>query len=104
KVAEKGFRKGGFGAFDEMLKKEYSYLNEEDAQRILNVVGEEFIIRDEGQVALISSVKTDQVHKNEVLARLSQLEGPLVFDMGYLTTHLVKLLQEDFNKLVNLSF
>lgn len=103
KAVEKGFRPDGFDAFTTMLKQDYGYLSEDDANIMLDVVGEEFIIEDEGQVAIISTIKTDQLHKNEVLHKLSQLEGPLVFDMGYLTTHLVKLLQEDFNKLVNLS-
>lgn len=103
KAVQRGFRPDGFDAFATMLEQDYGYLNEDDAKVMLDVVGEEFMIEDEGQVALISTIKTDQVHKKEVLQTLSQLEGPLVFDMGYLTTHLVKLLQEDFNKLVNLS-
>ena len=103
KAVEKGFRPDGFDGFATMLQQDYGYLSEADAKVMLDVVGEEFIIEDEGQVALISTIKTDQVHKNEVLRKLSLLDGPLVFDMGYLTTHLVKLLQEDFNKLVNLS-
>lgn len=103
KAVEKGFRPDGFHAFAMMLKQNYGHLNEVDAKTMLDVVGEEFIIEEEGQVSLISTIKTDQVHKSEVLRKLSRLEGPLVFDMGYLTTHLVKLLQEDFNQLVNLS-
>src|SRR5690606_10728679 len=38
-----------------------------------------------------------------VLKALGGLEEPLVFDKGFLASQLVILLQEDFNKLVNIS-
>lgn len=102
-ASKAGFRSDGFVDFKKLLKADYSLLDEEDAKTIFSVIGEDFIIQDEGQVAVISSIKTDPANKKAVLQRLEHINGPLVFDMGYLTAHLVKLLQEDFNKLVNLS-
>lgn len=98
-----GFKANGFGEFETSLNKEYELLKNQDVERILSVVGEDFIIRSGDSVTIISSVKTSKENKKQVLEALSSLEEPLVFDKGYLASQLVTLLQEDFNKLVNLS-
>ncbi len=98
-----GFRANGFDALEAFLTQEHALLKDEDVAHVLSVIGEDFIIRSGEGVSIVSSVKTTQENKEQVLEALSAMEEPLVFDKGFLASQLVNLLQEDFNKLVNLS-
>src|SRR5690606_13323774 len=50
-----------------------------------------------------TTVKTSAEHKPLVIDVVNKVPGTLIFDKAYVTAHLVELLQEDFNVLVNLS-
>ena len=100
---EAGFNSNSFRGFEHLLKSDFETLSEEDLTGMLSVFGEDLIIRDKNGVSLISSLKTNRENKAAVLAALGGLKESLIFDKGYLTAHLVELLQQDFNKLVNLS-
>jgi uncharacterized protein len=54
-------------------------------------------------VSVLSSVKLSAEDKPRVLQQLATLPGVLILDKGYLTSRLIVLLKEDFNKLVNIS-
>ncbi|MFN6946520.1 MAG: MMPL family transporter [Cytophagaceae bacterium] len=102
-ASQVGFRADGFGGLQKLLDVNYKPLSESDIADILSVVGEDFIIRSGDSVSVISSIKTSRENKAQVYEELGIAKGSLAFDQGYITAHLVQLLQEDFNKLVNLS-
>ncbi len=98
-----GFQPTAFADFEKLLKQDYSLLEKQDITPILSVFGDDLIIPHSDSVSLVSSVKMSTDDKNTVLQAFEQQPGTLIFDRGYFTAQLVELLQEDFNKLVNLS-
>ncbi|WP_224995957.1 1-acyl-sn-glycerol-3-phosphate acyltransferase [Cesiribacter sp. SM1] len=98
-----GFQAAGFKDFEQLLRKDFSLLKEEDASEIFSVVGEDMIIQSGDSVAIITTVKTNAANKKLVLQAFNRAEGTLIFDKAHFTNRLVELLQEDFNLLVNLS-
>ncbi len=102
-AAALGFRANGFDAFEHALYKEYELLTSRDIAHIISVIGEDLIISRGDTVTIVSSIKTTKENKEEVLKTLGSMKEPLVFDKGFLASQLVTLLQEDFNRLVNLS-
>ncbi|AHM59753.1 phospholipid/glycerol acyltransferase [Flammeovirgaceae bacterium 311] len=98
-----GFQATGFKDFEQLLRRDFSLLQEKDADDIFAVVGEDLIIRSGDSVTVITTVKSNAANKKLVLSEFSRVDGPLIFDKAYFTDRLVELLQEDFNMLVNLS-
>ena len=103
-AARLGFKANTFNAFDSLLHQNQPGLDQEDVRQILSVFGEDLIINNaDGSVSVISSIKLAAEDKPKVLEQLAALPGVVMLDKGYLTSRLIVLLKEDFNKLVNIS-
>lgn len=99
-----GFRENTFSAFNELLTHRYETISMEEANKVLEVFGEDLIISNpDGSVSIVSSAKLAAKYKPVVLATLATLPEIIIMDRAYLTSRLVTILQEDFNMLVNIS-
>ncbi|MGK7389890.1 MAG: MMPL family transporter [Candidatus Cyclobacteriaceae bacterium M2_1C_046] len=99
----KGFKKEAFRSLEETFKGDYDNLSEEDVEEVFKVFGEDLIIEGEDKISVISSAKMSTQNKPVVMNTFENLPGTIIFDQGYMTNRLIELLQEDFNKLVNIS-
>ncbi|WMJ72388.1 MMPL family transporter [Cytophagaceae bacterium ABcell3] len=103
KASQTGFKADGFSTFETLLKNTYAPLEQEHIEKIFSVFGDDYIVSQNGKVSVISTIKTTTEHKASVINVLEELDAALAFDKSYLTSSLIRLLQEDFNKLVNIS-
>jgi uncharacterized protein len=99
-----GFNTNTFAAFDSLLNMPYTNISTEYFDELMAILGEDLIIKDEdGSVSVITIIKLSNENKPQVLEEVAAIAGVTILDRGHLTTMLVSLLNEDFNKLVNIS-
>ena len=104
-AGELGFAPGTFKDFSQMLSSANGEITDQSAEVMLEAFGDNFITREKsGEVAIIAKVNVDPDKKQEILSQLENVPQAIILDRGYLTSKLVVLLKEDFNKLVNISF
>jgi len=104
KAEARGFNAGTFSEFDSLVEDSYDHIAEESLAQLMQVIGEDLVIKNKDHtVSVLSTVKLPAQNKSMVLERLENIGGLLILDRGYLTSKLVTLLKEDFNKLVNIS-
>lgn len=99
----KGFKKEAFGALEKTLQTNYEHLSQEDVNAVFEVLGEDLIIEGDDKISVISSAKMSTESKPTVMNAFRNVPNTIIFDQGYMTSRLIELLQEDFNKLVNIS-
>jgi len=99
-----GFNANTFQSFDSLLSVDHKSISTKELDKLMSVLGEDLAIKNQGgTVSVLSSIKLSAEAKPDVLAQLEKVPGVLILDRGYITSKLVVLLKEDFNKLVNIS-
>ncbi|HNP19728.1 MAG TPA: 1-acyl-sn-glycerol-3-phosphate acyltransferase [Fulvivirga sp.] len=99
-----GFNTNTFAAFDSLLNRPYDNIGTEYLDELMSIIGEDLIIKNgDGSVSVLTIIKLSKDNKPQVLEDVEAVEGITILDRGHLTTKLVSLLNEDFNKLVNIS-
>lgn len=99
----KGFRKGAFARFEELLNKKF-----EVCHYTQNEIGEvpalrEWIDRNNTSSVLISRLLLDEENKSEVYAAIEQMPGTLIVDRAWFSSILLEHTVDDFNYILLIS-
>lgn len=100
---KKGFRDGAFARFDEMVEREYEPCRYDAASLVDVPVLSEWITHSGGVPALISRVKIEPQHKDEVYAAIDKIGRTTVIDRAYFSSKMVAAASDDFNFILLIS-
>jgi hypothetical protein len=98
-----GFNEGAFKALETLLNKEYSILTIEDYKTVNTLFLNEFYSENEGFQTLSTIVKTDSLHRSQVIEAMEQNQLVLI-DRKHLNEQFLGQIKDDFKSLINYSF
>ncbi|OFX80045.1 MAG: hypothetical protein A2X12_10525 [Bacteroidetes bacterium GWE2_29_8] len=106
-ISEKGklfhFKESAFNDFYKLLDKNFSTVSIDEFELIKNNFLSNYINSTNNTYYVASILKVDLKHKNELLKKLNNIEGIIVFDKQIFVNKLFDILKENFNKLSLLS-
>ncbi|MEC5146740.1 1-acyl-sn-glycerol-3-phosphate acyltransferase [Chitinophaga sp. 212800010-3] len=94
-----GFSATAFDTFNALLNKNFEQLTP-DALKVLRSgnLGD-FIIHKNGNTSVVTLLKVDPAHKQEVYKALENVPGTTVLDKQYAANRLVEVINEEFNNI-----
>ena len=98
-----GFNQDAFQSLATLLNKEYAILSIEDYEAINTLFLDEFYSENEGFQTLSTIVKTDSLHRSQVIDVLAQ-DNLVLIDRKHLNEQFLGQIKDDFKTLMNYSF
>ena len=102
-AAALGFKQNTFNDFYAWLDREFEPKAISEFEILGKTILEPFLITDSNLTAVVTILKVRQEDKPAVYDRLENQDNIFVFDKQFLTSTFIRLLSEDFNRLVILS-
>ncbi|MFO7615248.1 MAG: MMPL family transporter [Bacteroidales bacterium] len=102
-AAALGFKQNTFNDFYAWLDREFEPKAISEFEILGKTILEPFLITDSNLTAVVTILKVKQEDKPAVYNRLENQDNIFVFDKQFLTSTFIRLLSEDFNRLVILS-
>ncbi len=94
------FNAHAFDRFYEMLEKKYEPLSKETYNTLKSLVVDNYVTESKNQVSLISVLKVEAIHENEVVHAFQESEELTVFNKKFLTEKFIGIIQDNFNKIL----
>lgn len=94
-----GFNQQAFTATENRLQKMYHPIGDSMALGIGNDLLDNYLIRSDSGVQLLTLIKATPEDKTAVYKGLSEVNGASAIDMQYVTTTLVEMVRKDFNSI-----
>jgi len=97
------FTPEAFAPFVQLLQKSFHPITDAELEALKKTLLADYLSEAEGRSLLISVLKIDREDTGAIYAALGKADGVNLLDRQYLTTHFLRLLQEDFDLLVKIS-
>ncbi|HVI47607.1 MAG TPA: 1-acyl-sn-glycerol-3-phosphate acyltransferase [Chitinophaga sp.] len=94
-----GFSATAFNKFESLLEQHFQPLSAEALETLRSSSLGEFIIQKNGRTSLVTLLKVDPVHKQEVYKALGNEPASTVLDKQYAANRLVEVIREEFNSI-----
>ena len=94
-----GFSAAAFDPFEGLLNKDFGLLTPAALQVLRSGNLGDFIIEKNGAVSLVTLLKVDPAHKQDVYHALETLPGTTVLDKQYAANRLVEVIKDEFNSI-----
>lgn len=99
-AARNKFRPEAFVRFDSLLRHKYRPASEEDLNVFRKTFAREYLLSDHGKQIALHSVRVDKVARPQLYKELSGLSGVVILDKQIITTKLVEMISDDFNRIL----
>jgi uncharacterized protein len=101
--ARYNFNPDAFHDFNNMINKKYTTLNSPDKYILSQILQNNFLIDRDSCKMIISLLKVDDKDRETIYSTFSRMNNVAIGDQQYFAVHLLNVLKENFNFLVNVS-
>ncbi len=94
------FKSSAFSLFNELLNKQFSNINKQDADTLNKLLLKEWVTTAKNKPTIINHIKVDAVNKEIIYKLFANQNNIVVFDKQHLTSQFVDIISSDFSTIL----
>lgn len=95
-----GFTAHAFTQFEDLIRKNYQPVHEDEFASIQNSFGSEYLLKSSGKFTVVNAVKVDKQQRHLLYEELAKNNFTVVLDKQIITNKFVEIIYSDFNSIL----